>query len=107
MDTIELTKEQNATRVSRIKTWKNKGADIPDNITWDEFYIIFMNEANCKRCGILYPDENWTHHTHKKNLTMDRGIMCMKCNLQTKQPQPKTYIKKIKYPVGIYGTRVR
>ena len=102
-----LTKEEKATRLSRIQGWKKGESIIPDNITYEEFYPIFMAEQNCKRCGTLYPDESWTHHTHKKNLTADRGILCHRCNQQTKQPPPKTYNKKIKYPVGIYGTRVR
>lgn len=93
-----LTKEEKAKKISRITGWKKSGADIGWK-TWDMIYLEFMAETHCKRCGILYPDETITHHTHKKNLTADRGIMCMKCNIQTKQPNPKTYNKTPKYLV--------
>ena len=103
----ELTKEEKVKRISRITGWRNNQAEIPYNKTYEEFYLDFMAEVFCKRCGVLYPDESITHHTHKKNLTADMGIMCFKCNIQTKQPNPSTYNKKKSYPIGIYGTRVR
>ena len=107
MDINQLTKEQKATRLSRIQGWRKLEAVIPIDKTYEEFYPDFMAEIFCKRCGVEYPDETITHHSHKKNLTADRGILCMKCNQQTKQPPPKTYNKQLKYTEGIYGTRVR
>ena len=96
-----LTKEQKATRLSRIQGWRKLEAVIPIGKTYEEFYPDFMAEIFCKRCGVEYPDETITHHSHKKNLTADRGILCMKCNQQTKQPPPKTYNKKKSYPIGL------
>ena len=88
-----MTKEQKIKKISRITGWKKMDGFNMCGKTWDEIYMDFMNEKYCKRCNVEFPDESITHHTHKKHYTRDRGILCMKCNNQTKQPNPKTYKK--------------
>ena len=89
-----LTKEQKLKKISRITGWKKMEGFNMCGRTWDEIYLNYMDQTHCKRCNVEFPDESITHHTHKRNLTADRGILCMLCNIQTKQPNPKTYKKK-------------
>ena len=69
---------------ARINNWIKLDYQKGDK-TWDELYELYINKSNCDRCNVKFPpDDAPKSDRRKRNMTKNRGIICMKCNHDTR-----------------------